>query len=104
MDSEPFEIIAHSDGEKSQECYIHSGLLSNLPPSLNALVNGSMREAREKYVTWNLPEGLFGCFIKLAYKGKYKATACAYLDIEQPIEYECTDADFLSGLSTHIVQ
>ncbi|KAH8168972.1 hypothetical protein LIA77_11098 [Sarocladium implicatum] len=63
-------VIKDADGN-SKEYTIHSALLAALSPSLNALVNGNMKEARERCAVWQVDEQTFACFFQFAYAGDY---------------------------------
>lgn len=78
-------------------CTIHSALLASLSPSLNALVNGEMREARERRVEWDIDEQTLSCFFQFAYAGYYdfsisylRAQALAQSEDGDVMEHECT--------------
>jgi hypothetical protein len=45
LSSEPFKVLISSDEKSPKEFFIHSSVLAAQSSSLNALVNGDMKEA-----------------------------------------------------------
>ncbi|OIW26626.1 hypothetical protein CONLIGDRAFT_655985 [Coniochaeta ligniaria NRRL 30616] len=69
--SRPFRFVV---GAKKREFMLHSEVVSRLSRTLNALVNGQMREAREDCAIWeDVDEDTFIRFSKFAYTGDYDA-------------------------------
>ncbi len=70
--SSPFKFVV---GPDEREFTIHSALVAAQSPSLDALVNGHMKEASEQCVKWDeTDEHTFVCFSQFAYTGDYSGT------------------------------
>jgi hypothetical protein len=109
MRSAPFRIIVVSDDENEQEFFIQSMLLASLSPSLDALVNGGMKEARERCVAWHMDEQIFVFFIMFSYTTNYNVAGCLPVKLDQTIEAECIDearvrklGELMAGALIHI--
>ena len=72
------DLITFEVGEEAKIFTLHSALVGKQSPPLDALINGGMREAKEKRVVWReIRTSTFLCFSQFAYTGDY------WVDIDQ---------------------
>lgn len=65
-------MVARASPGEAKEYKIHSELLASMSPTLNVLVNGSMTEAQERRVVWDVDEQTLAFFCEFAYTGNYR--------------------------------
>ncbi|RYP52469.1 hypothetical protein DL769_010672 [Monosporascus sp. CRB-8-3] len=69
IDSDLFTFVV---GPEGKEFTIHSGAVLHLSPYFEALIHGSMKEARDRRVVWDdIDEETFVTFCQFAYAGHY---------------------------------
>jgi hypothetical protein len=87
MASKPFRFLV---GPEKREFTLHSEVVSRLSPSLNALVNGGMKEAGQGVAVWDdVNAETFVRFGKFAYTGDY--------DVAEPHPLTCGVDDQAQG-------
>ncbi|KAK2616507.1 hypothetical protein QQS21_000550 [Conoideocrella luteorostrata] len=91
MPSPTFKFLI---GPEKREYVLHSTLVAKQSSKLNMLINGPMKEAEEKCVTWSdTNEGTFIRFCEFVYKGSYSEGKVTKRPIEKDIELELDEAD-----------
>ncbi|KPM42416.1 hypothetical protein AK830_g4155 [Neonectria ditissima] len=90
--SKPFLFVI---GEERKEFHVHKEVIAKLSPTLNALVNGRMKEASEGRVEWpDLDVDTFVRFAKYAYSCDYAEAKPEVLARQVPgKDNGCTDVE-----------